>query len=99
MSHLKTIAEVSFRRASYEHEEHRRRIEENNLIVDTTANKVNRLESELRQTRESHGCLQQATQAEQQLLERHRKSRDEAMATLQELLDKLDDELFKRIGM
>lgn len=99
VAHLKTIAEVSYRRANYEHDEHRRKIEENNLVVDITTNKINRLECELTQLRESHSCLLQATEAELQLYARYKKNRDEAMKTLQELLDKLDDELFKRIGM
>ncbi len=69
------------------------------MIVDYHTNRIKTLESELLQLKDSHSCLLQATEAELALFERYKKNRDEAMATLNDLLDRLDDELFKRIGV
>ena len=90
---------MSLKRSSYDHAEHRRKMEDNNLIVDAHTNKIKTLEAELAQMKESQSCLLQATNAELQMYDRYKKAKDNAISTLSELLDRLDDELFKRIGM
>lgn len=98
VAHLKTIADVSHKRASYEHDEHRRQMEENQSITTMHTNKIKSLEQEVVQLGESHRCLLQATQAELELYERYKRNREESTIELSSLLDKLDDELFKTIG-
>ena len=99
VAHLKTIADVRHKRAVYENGEYQRQLEDNYRVSDAHGNKIKNLERELVQLNDSHDCLKQAVAAEIKDIERFKANRDDTWAGLVELLDRLDDELFRRIGV
>jgi chromosome segregation ATPase len=99
VAHLKTIADVRHKRAVYENGEYQKQLEDNYRVSDAHTNKIKNLERELIQLNDSHDNLKQAVAAEIKDIERFKASRDDTWAGLVELLDRLDDELFRRIGV
>jgi chromosome segregation ATPase len=99
VAHLKTIADVRHKRAVYENGEYQKQLEDNYRVSDSHANKIKGLERELIQLNDSHDNLKQAVAAEIKDIERFKANRDDTWAGLVELLDRLDDELFRRIGV
>lgn len=99
VAHLKTIADVRHKRAVYENGEYQKQLEDNYRVSDAHAAKIKNLERELVQLNDSHDNLKQAVAAEIKDIERFKANRDDTWAGLVELLDRLDDELFRRIGV
>lgn len=99
VAHLKTIADVRHKRAVYENGEYQRQLEDNYRVSDAHGQKIKGLERELVQLNDSHDNLKQAVAAEIKDIERFKANRDDTWAGLVELLDRLDDELFRRIGV
>jgi chromosome segregation ATPase len=99
VAHLKTIADVRHKRAVYENGEYQKQLEDNYRVSDAHAAKIKNLERELVQMNDSHDNLKQAVAAEIKDIERFKANRDDTWAGLVELLDRLDDELFRRIGV
>ena len=99
VSHFKTIADVRNKRAAYENNEYQKQLENICLEREEYQHKIRNLERQLVQLEDSHACLKEATQAEIKDIERYKITRDNTWTLLVELLDKLDDELFKRIGL
>lgn len=99
VAHLKTIADVRHKRAVYENGEYQKQLEDNYRVSDAHAGKIKNLERELVQLNDSHDNLKQAVAAEIKDIERFKANRDDTWAGLVELLDRLDDELFRRIGV
>lgn len=99
VAHLKTIADVRHKRANYENGEYQKQLEDNNRVSDAHAGKIKNLERELVQLADSHDNLKQAVASEIKDIERYKSNRDDTWAGLVELLDRLDDELFRRIGV
>lgn len=99
VAHLKTIADVRHKRAVYENGEYQKQLEDNYRVSDSHANKIKGLERELIQLNDSHDNLKQAVASEIKDIERFKANRDDTWAGLVELLDRLDDELFRRIGV
>jgi len=99
VAHLKTIADVRHKRAVYENGEYQKQLEDNYRVSNAHADKIRGLERELVQLNDSHDNLKQAVAAEIKDIERFKANRDDTWAGLVELLDRLDDELFRRIGV
>jgi len=99
VAHLKTIADVRHKRAVYENGEYQKQLEDNYRVSEAHAEKIKSLERELVQLNDSHDNLKQAVAAEIKDIERFKANRDDTWAGLVELLDRLDDELFRRIGV
>lgn len=99
VAHLKTIADVRHKRAVYENGEYQRQLEDNYRVSDAHSSKIKNLERELVQLNDSHENLKQAVASEIKDIERFKANRDDTWAGLVELLDRLDDELFRRIGV
>lgn len=99
VAHLKTIADVRHKRAVYENGEYQKQLEDNQRVSEHHAEKIKGLERELVQLNDSHDNLKQAVAAEIKDIERFKANRDDTWAGLVELLDRLDDELFRRIGV
>jgi len=97
VAHLKTIADVRNKRAAYESGEFKYQLEEGTRLEEKQNNKIKGLERELLQLNDSYNFLKQAVDQEMKDIERHKGNRDDTWASLIELLDRLDDELFKRI--
>jgi hypothetical protein len=74
-------------------------LEDNHRVSEHHAEKIKGLERELVQLNDSHDNLKQAVAAEIKDIERYKANRDDTWAGLVELLDRLDDELFRRIGV
>lgn len=74
-------------------------MEDNYRVSDAHGQKIKGLERELVQLNDSHDNLKQAVAAEIKDIERFKANRDDTWAGLVELLDRLDDELFRRIGV
>ena len=87
------------KRALYENNEYQKQLENICLEREEYQHKIRNLERQLVQLEDSQACLKEATQAEIKDIERYKTTRDNTWTLLVELLDKLDDELFKRIGL
>jgi len=99
VAHLKTIADVRNKRAAYENGEYQIQLEDIYREKDGYAAKIKALERELAQLEDSHKNLKQAVAGEIKDIERFKANRDDTWNALRELLDRLDDELFRRIGI
>jgi prefoldin subunit 5 len=99
VAHLKTIADVRNKRAAYENGEYQIQLEDIHREKNGYSDKIKALERELDQLNDSHDNLKKAVAAEIKDIERFKSNRDDTWAGLVELLDRLDDELFRRIGL
>ena len=99
VAHLKTIADVRNKRAAYENGEYQIQLEDIHREKNGYSDKIKALERELDQLNDSHDNLKKAVAAEIKDSERFKSNRDDTWAGLVELLDRLDDELFRRIGL
>lgn len=97
VSHMKTIAEVRNKRAAYENGEYEYQLGDANRLGSEQADKISNLERLLKQMMESHSYLKEALETEVKDIERFKNNRDLTWNSLVEVLDRLDDELFKRI--
>jgi hypothetical protein len=97
VSSLKTIADVRNKRASYENDEFSKRCEDISKIGEADKNKIKNLERELCQLKESKEIFNKSFDEQVKDLEKYRLNRDEVWSNLVDLLDKLDEELFRRI--
>jgi hypothetical protein len=99
VANLKTIADVRNKRASYETGEYQKRLEDTVKFNDNDKNKIKNLERELVQLRENGELLQRSVGDQVQEIEKYKLNRDATWASLVDLLDKLDDELYRRIAV
>ncbi len=99
VANLKTIADVRNKRSSYENCEYQRRLNDTIKLNDNEKQKIKNLERELCVARESNELLKKSIADELCDIEKYRLNRDETWAQLVELLDKLDDELYRRISV
>jgi intermediate filament protein if len=98
VANLKTIADVRNKRAQYETSELQKRFDDTIKLNDSDKNKIKCLERELCQLCESGEHLRKSCEDEKKDIEKYRKNRDEVWSNLVDLLDKLDDELYRRIS-
>jgi intermediate filament protein if len=99
VANLKTIADVRNKRSSYENCEYQRRLGDTVKLNDGEKQKIKNLEKELCMAVEQNALLKKSIADELCDIEKHRVNRDETWAQLVELLDKLDDELYRRISV
>lgn len=99
VANLKTIADVRNKRSSYENCEYQRRLNDTIKLNDSEKAKIKNLERELCVARETLELLKKQIADELCDIEKYRLNRDETWAQLVELLDKLDDELYRRISV
>lgn len=99
VANLKTIAEVRNKRAQYENNEFQKRVDDTCRIIDNDKTKIKNLERELVQLRENKEILNKSLKDQLNDLDKYRLNRDETWSNLVDLLDKLDDELFRRISV
>jgi hypothetical protein len=97
VSGLKTIADVRNKRAHYENIEFQRRVEDVARVSEADKNKIKNLEGELLRLADTKETLNRTFADQIVDLEKYRVSRDEVWSNLVDLLDKLDEELFRRI--
>lgn len=99
VANLKTIADVRNKRAQYEHGEYQKRSEDNARLCDNDKTKIKNMERELGQLRESADMFKRSVADQIGDIEKNKLMRDETWANLVDLLDKLDDELYRRIAV
>lgn len=98
-ANLKTVADVRHKRAQYENGEFQKRCDDTLRVNDAEKNKIRNLERELGQLRENEQLLKRSVADEIKDIEKYRSNRDETWNNLVDLLDRLDDELFRRISV
>jgi hypothetical protein len=99
VANLKTIADVRNKRSSYENCEYQRRLQDTIKLNDAEKQKIKNLERELCVAKETNELMKKSIAEELCDIEKYRLNRDETWAQLVELLDKLDDELYRRISV
>lgn len=98
-ANLKTVADVRHKRAQYENCELQKRLDDTARYHENEKTKIKNLERELVQLRENNENMKKAVGDEIREIEKNRQMRDDTWANLVDLLDKLDDELFRRIAV
>lgn len=99
VANMKTIADVRNKRAQYENLEFQRRAEDTHRATGNDKTKIGNLERELDQCRDSKELLAKSLQDMYSDLDKYRANRDNTWSNLVDLLDKLDDELYRRIAV
>ncbi len=99
VSNLKTLADIRNKRAQYENQEYQKRTDDIGRLNENERNKIKNLERELVNLRESNVLLKKSIDDQISDIEKYRHNRDEAWTNLVDLLDKLDEELFRRIAV
>jgi hypothetical protein len=99
VANLKTVADVRNKRAQYENGEYQKRAEDNVRLGDQDKTKIKNMERELVQLRESAEMYKRSVSDQIHDIEKNKLTRDETWANLVDLLDKLDDELYRRIAV
>lgn len=99
VANLKTVADVRNKRAQYENGEYQKRAEDNVRLGDQDKTKIKNMERELGQMRESAEMYKRSVSDQIHDIEKNKLTRDETWANLVDLLDKLDDELYRRIAV
>ena len=98
-ANLKAIADVKLKRAQYEINDMQYRFDELNRLRESDQNKLGRLGYELEQTGYSKEGLHKSIDDQNEDIERYRTQRDNCLMQMSELLDRLDDELLKRVSI
>lgn len=99
VANLKTVADVRNKRAQYEHAEYQKRADAHTRLADAAKTKIESMEREVAQQAESRDMYERSVADVRQDIEKHKVVRDETWANLVDLLDKLDDELYRRIAV
>jgi chromosome segregation ATPase len=99
VANCKTVAEVRNKRAQYELGEFQKRVEDTARVIDNDKSKIKNLEREICALRENKELLNKSLKEQLADLDKYRLNRDETWSNLVDLLDKLDDELFRRISV
>ena len=99
VANLKTIADVRTKRCQYENNEFQRRLGDNLKLSNADKTRIKNLEVELAQTKEKNELMKKSIDDELAEIEKYRTNRDDTWSQLVELLDKLDDELYRRISV
>lgn len=99
VANLKTIADVRNKRAQYENLEFQRRADDTVRATGYDKNKIGNLERELEQLNENKILMNRSLQDAYADLDKFKGQRDDTWAGLVELLDRLDEELYRRIAV
>jgi len=99
VAHLKTIADVRFKRAQYENGQNQLQLEDLFRANENDREKLRNLERELCNLLETNDTMKKAVADEIADIEKYKEQRDNTWANLVGLLDQLDDELFRRIAV
>ena len=98
-SNLKAIAHVKLKRAQYEINDMQYRFEDLNRLRTSDQTKLDHLSYELHQTGLSKESLKKTIDDQTEDIEKYRMQRDNCWMQMNELLDRLDDELLKRVSI
>lgn len=99
VANCKTVAEVRNKRAQYELGEFQKRCDDTVRVIDNDKTKIKNLEREICALRENRDLLNKSLKDQLADLDKYRLNRDETWSNLVDLLDRLDDELFRRISV
>ncbi|CAF0833174.1 unnamed protein product [Brachionus calyciflorus] len=99
VANLKTSADVRNKRAQYENIEYQRRVEDTLRAQNSDKNKILNLERELNQLGETKLLMSRSLQDALNDIEKYRQHRDDTWLNLVDLLNTLDDELYRRIAV
>jgi len=99
VAHLKTIADVRYKRAQYENGQNQLQLEDLFRANENDREKLRNLERELCNLLENNDTMKKAVADEINDIEKYKEQRDNTWANLVALLDQLDDELFRRIAV
>lgn len=99
VANAKTHADVRNKRAQYENIEFQRRVDDTVRAQNGDRSKIQNLERELEQLKETKALMNRSLQDAHNDLDKFRQNRDDTWSNLVDLLDRLDDELFRRIAV
>jgi hypothetical protein len=98
-ANLKALADVRNKRSQFETNEFQHRAEDTNKQLESGQNKIKNMEREIAQLRDTKDTYKSLVTDQLLDIEKNKLARDETWTSLVELLDKLDDESYKRIAV
>jgi len=96
---MKALADVRNKRSQFETSEFQHRAEDTNKQLESGHNKIKNMEREIAQLRDTKDTYKSLVTDQLLEIEKNKLARDETWTSLVELLDKLDDESYKRIAV
>lgn len=99
VANAKTIADVRNKRAQFENIEYQRKCDETARNQNGDRNKIANLERELGQLNETRLIMNRSLEEAKMDLQKQRLNRDQTWENLVQLLDKLDDEVYRRVDV
>lgn len=99
VANAKTIADVRNKRAQFENIEYQRKCDDNARAQNGDRNKIATLEHELNQLKETKLIMNRSLEDAKMDLQKQRLNRDQTWENLVQLLDKLDDEVYRRVDV
>jgi intermediate filament protein if len=97
-ANLKAIADVKLKRAQYEINDMQYRYEDLVRLRDSDKSKIGGLGYELEQTDSSRRSIYESIEDQNADIEKYRAQRDNIWMQMNDLLDRLDDEVLKRVS-
>jgi chromosome segregation ATPase len=99
MSNARAYADIRAKRATYNNNDLQQRYEEIMHLKDTEKYKILNIQNEIEQSNSNLSMLAKAIEDEKNDIKKYRMQQDELNVRLKDLMNRVDDEVLKRVGI